>query len=102
MVRFIYDCLTHQSPPQFHLWFSRIINYHEHSTRSNTLIGIDGSEDVFGSNLFIPFARTAYYGQRSIKVLGPKLWNNISHSICSTKSRIVFSKAMKKHFFLDY
>ena len=65
-------------------------------------IETDSNKTTLGNNLFVPYARTTYYGIRSIRVKGPVHWNKIPHNIRSVQSRIVFSKAMKRHYLLLY
>ena len=60
------------------------------------------NKTTLGNNLFVPYARNAYYGIRSIRVIGPAHWNKIPPNIHSLQSRIVFSKAMKRHYLLPY
>ena len=73
--KFIHDCLNGHAPKQFNTWFTHNNEIHKHHTRSNVQII---NENVFNTtNLFIPFARTTNYGIKSIKVMGPKIWNEI-------------------------
>ena len=103
LMRFVYDFLYGISPKQFHPWFRLITDNHDHATRSNTAnIETGSNKTTLGNNLFVPYARTTYYGIRSIRVKGSAHWNNIPHNIRSVQSRIVFSKAMKKHYLLLY
>ena len=101
LLRFVHDCFNRISPRQFHSWFKLITDNHNHATRSNTVnIVTVNNEATLGNNLLVPYARTSYYGQRSIKVKGARQWNRIPHNIRTIQSRIVFSKAMKRHYLL--
>ena len=85
-------CLYGISPKQFHPWFKLITDNHDHATRSNTAnIETGSNKTTLGNNLFVPYARTTYYGIRSIRVEGPVHWNKIPHNICSVQSHIIFS-----------
>ena len=98
LMRFVYDCLYGISPKQFHPWFKLITDNHDDATRSNTANIETGSiKTTLGNNLFVPYARTTYYGIRSIRVKGPAHRNKIPHNILSVQSRIIVSKAMKRH-----
>ena len=99
LMRFVYDCLYGISPKQFHLWFKLITDNHDHATRSNTInIETGSNKTTLGNNIFVPYARTTYYVIRSIRVKGPAHWNKSPHDIRSIQSRIVFSKATKRHY----
>ena len=73
----VFDCLSGISPPSFRNLFtynsdiyqtlSAVTFNHEHQEESN-------------SNLFLPYSRTNY-GLKSIKVIGPKLWNVVPLAI---------------------
>ena len=41
----------------------------------------DNTELIKTNNLFVPNARTEYYGKKSIKFLGPTTWNEFPVSI---------------------
>ena len=60
------------------------------------------NKTTLGNNLFVPYARITYYVIRSLRVKGPAHWNKIPHNIHIIQSRIVFSKAMKRHYLLLY
>ena len=96
---FIFDCLHHLSPTQFHGWFTLTSNVHDHATRSNSIVG-SNDELVPTNNLFISTVRTTYYGLRSIKVFAAKLWNKIPFYIRKIVSRNCF-KIHLKDYYLD-
>ena len=99
--KFVFECLHKISPTQFHLWFETNVSKHNHATRANSII-LSDSMVTQTFNLFIPYGRTTHYGLKSVKVFGPKIWNNIPidiRSICSCKA---FTKACKKHYISQY
>lgn len=101
LFRFIYDCLNGLSPAQFRSWFKLLTDVHNYATRSNAVIEVN-TEAIQTLKLFVPQARTTHYGLKSINVYGPKKWNEIPNNILTIKSRIGFTKALKKHFLQLY
>jgi hypothetical protein len=108
LTQFIFDSIHKTAPSQFHDWFLFTGNMHSHSTRSDVcnkrnIDDLDEAGEIGSAgNLFIPFARTKHYGLRSIKVSGPKIWNNLPSHIRESESRIIFGKRFKKNKILDY
>ena len=115
--KFIHDCLSGYAPLQFNSWFnlnSTIHNHHttttitnnlnttihNHHTRSN--VQLLTNNVINTSHLFIPFARTTHYGKKSIKVLGPKIWNEIPNKIRAIKSKKVFAYKLKNYYIANY
>ena len=104
LVCFIFDCLHHLSPTQFHEWFILTSNVHDHATRTNSVI-VGSNEDavlVPTNNLFIPTARTFHCGLKSIKVFAVKAWNNIPSCIRKIESRNCFKKHLKDYYLNEY
>ena len=55
-----------------------LTDIHQHTTRSALVIDCaQNLQETQTINLFVPHVRTSKYGQKSIKVVGPKKWNNI-------------------------
>ena len=74
IAKFIFNSLIKITPVNFHTWFNLTVQVHNHNTRSK-YVDIDNS--IPTRTLFVPIARTSYYGLKLIKVQGPKLWNNL-------------------------
>ena len=102
ILQFIYDSINGISPTQFKNWFTLNVNLHDHATRTNSTDLNNNRELTLTNNIFIPYARTTYYGLKSIKVTGPKIWNSIPFNIRNNESRYVFTRSVKSHFFLSY
>ena len=83
---FVFKCLNKLCIPQFHSWFIQTSQIHNHNTRA-----------ALSNNLYIPPVRTTFYGLKSIKVLGPKIWNNLPMEIKNNKSYISFLNNLKHH-----
>ena len=82
---FVFKCLHKHCLPQFFSWFVKSSQIHEHNTRS-----------VTENNLSIPHVRTTSYGLKSIKFLGPKMWNELPSSIKLNLSYNSFLNTVKQ------
>ena len=92
--KFIYKCLSQETPENFHDWFKLNCDSHSYNTRSNIT---DINNITKSNNLFIRSARTSFYGLRLIKIEGPKLRNEIPKSIRSKTSIKPFIKCLKNY-----
>ena len=99
--KFIHNCINTE-PVQFKDWFLFTTEMHQYDTRSNTAFNIKTSavEKKIG-NIYIPFARTTNYGQKSIKIQGSKIWNEIPLGIRNITSKILFAKSLKQYYNSD-
>ena len=91
---FIYKSLNKLNPTNFHSWFKLTTQIHRHNTRSK-FIDIVNARTT--NNLFIPIACTTYYGLKSIKVQGPKIWNMIPPDIRKNSSPRCFINKLRSH-----
>ena len=99
LCKFIFKCLNKTSPINFHAWFILTSQLHTHNTRSkfhNIL------NSVPTRTLFIPTARTSYYGLKLIKVLGSKMWNNLPPLLRNYDSLSSFLIELKKIMINSY
>ena len=99
IAKFIYNCLNNHSPVNFHTWFKLTSQTHKHNTRSKF---IDIEKAISTNNLFIPTARTSHYGLKQIKVLGPRLWNELPPVIRNNKKFAYFHKEIRKYLLRKY
>ena len=104
--KFIFKCLDKTVPTNFQYWFrlsSQIIN---HNTRTNYIASrqdfFDIPDLVTTRTLFVPYSRTTHYGLKQIKVLGPKIWNNIPPLIRNNSSIKFFLKKLKNSLINSY
>ena len=51
---------------------------------------------------FSPYVRTTYYGLKSIKVEGVKIWNNIPDNVNKIENKKVFRRNLKKSLLFAY
>ena len=78
IAKFIFNCLRKITPVNFHCWFNLTTQFHSHNTRSKY---VDIDKLIPTRTLFVPIARTTYYGLKLTKVQGPKIWNNLPASL---------------------
>ena len=101
---FISDCLKKNVPKQFITWFTPSSHVHNYSTRSCTTSNLTLPNQLQSTNnLFVPYARTSYYGLRSLKIGGAKIWNNLPCQLRDlSSSRLCFKKALFTHLMSSY
>ena len=100
IAKFIFNCLIKSTPINFHNWFKLTIQIHSHNTRSKY---VDIDKSILTRTLFVPTARTSYYGLKLIKVQGPKLWNNLPSLLrVENLSFFTFIKKFKKYLLNNY
>ena len=100
LAKFIFTSLNKSNPINFHSWFKLIDYVHNYNTRSR-YIDIDNS--ITTRTIFVPFARTTYYGLKLTKVLGSKLWNNLPPRLrVNNITLTIFIKNLKKHLIDSY
>ena len=78
IAKFIFNSLIKVTPHNFHGWFKLNVQIHNHNTRSKY---VDIDKNITTRTLFVPTARTSYYGLKLIKVQGPNLSNNLPSSL---------------------
>ena len=103
--KFIFDCLSSNSPDIFQNWFTINISVHSYNTTSNTTIDVNNDFQIISlsttNKLHTRCSKLANYGAKMIKVFGPLLWNKLPENICNSTS--VFSlKTNLKKFFIDH
>ena len=97
----IHLTLAHESPAIFTDWFilSRLV--HNHATRDNADVVRDNFFDVglveSTWTLHTPRSHLVNYGDKLIKVYGPRLWNSFPCSIHDSSSFKTFKYKLKKH-----
>ena len=92
--KFIFNCLNKSNSVNFNSWYKLTSLVHNHNTR-NKFIDIDNT--VITRTLFIPFARTAHYGLKSLKVQGPKIWNSLPPTLRNNDNLYNFIKKLKNY-----
>ena len=85
ILHFVFNCLTNQYT-NFSNWFHYLQDVHNRNTRSNV-----------NKNLYIPHIRTVRYGEKSIKVTGAKIWNELPLHIKDAKSYYSFKNEYKNY-----
>ena len=72
--KFIFKCLNKSTPINFHSWYKLTSQIHNHNTRSKFA---NIQNQVLTRTLFVPIARTTYYGLKLLKVQGSRIWNEL-------------------------
>ena len=99
ITKFIFNCLNEKNPINFHAWYILTSQVHTHNTRSKF---IDILNFVTTRTLFVPTARTSYYGLKLLKVQGPKIWNKLPSELRNSTSIKDFIKKHKNILFNSY
>jgi len=97
--KFIFKCLNKMTPVNFHSWYQLTSVLNRYDTRSK-FVNIENS--FMTKTLFIPTARTSYYGLRLSKVLGPKIWNSLPPLLRINESINNFNKKLKNILLNNY
>ena len=87
---FVYNYKSGQLPPTFQNYFTALNNIHVKPTRATS-----------SHNFFVSFFKTLKL-QRSIKYLGPKIWNSLDHEIKNSKSLKTFKSRLKYSLLESY
>ena len=90
--KFIFKCLNKSTPMNFHSWYRLTSQIHNYNTRSKF---VNIQNEVTTQTLFVPTARTTYYGLKLLKVMGSKIWNNLPPSLRNKEPLNSFIKELK-------
>ena len=103
---FIYLTLNGESPPNSNTWFVYNHNIHSYETRNDTHIINNDYFDpgtVEPSTSLRPFrSNLVNYGDKLIKVNGPKIWNDLPDTIRESTSIFTFKLHLKIYFISKY
>ena len=105
VANFVYSTLDFESPSIFHDWFLFQHEVHQHSTRMSTGVLQAQHFDVGVVEQTLKLHKQRFnnnYGKKTIKVLGPNIWNSIPDHILKTSSFNCFKTTLKKHFIGQY
>ena len=91
ILKFVYKSLNGLSPSHFHNYFQLSNTVHSHETRQAA------RGDIFQS-----IRNTFFYGLRSIKYFGAKLWNGIPTFIKMSVSFNIFKSKLKEFLVNGY
>ena len=89
VLKFVHMSLHMSNPSQFHSFFSFSQSYYPTFAFRN-------------NHVRLPAVRTTYYGLRSIKYIGARLWNDFNFDTKSLLDIKKFSKSIKNSFLLNY
>ena len=89
VLKFVHMSLHMSNPSQFHSFFSFSQSYYPTFAFRN-------------NHVRLPAVRTTYYGLRSNKYIGARLWNDLDFDTKSLLDIKKFSKSIKNSFLLNY
>ena len=108
VIKFIYDCLSSNTPSIFWKWFTLNYLVHNYNTKANTNVNIVDKfkfevESVLDTNiLHTQPSNLATYGAKMLKVAGPLLWNSLPEDIRNAKTVFTLKSKLKKFFIEQY
>ena len=102
VVKFVFQCLVQETPPNFHNWFVLNNEVHQHGTTSNVEIVRENYFDTGivtqAKVLHTRQSNLVNYGGKSIQVLGPTLWNNLPSELRNMERLNPFKYHCKNHY----
>ena len=105
-VKFVYETLIFESPPNFWEWFIYSHEVHSYATTSSTVINCANYfdtgtvESTFA--LRVEKCKLVKFGGRLMKVLGPQMWNKLPNDIQESTSVDTFKKGVKTFYISQY
>ena len=105
IANFVYATLDFESPPIFHDWFVFEHEIHDHSTRMSTELQQTHHFDigVIQQSLKLQIkGSNNNYGKKTLKTIGPTIWNSIPDYIVKTSSANCFKITYKKFLIENY
>ena len=104
--KFIFDCLSYNTPEIFWDWFTLNHTVHSYNTISNTVVNINDKfevEYVAEKNiLHTHWSKLVNYGAKMLKVAGPLIWNDLPEYIRHSNSIFTLKKNLKKYLIDKY
>ena len=96
----VFDCLQGTSYQEYKQVLILNSNVHHYATRNNSFV-IDKCK-ILEKKICLFHGRTLNYGQKSIRVVGPNIWNDMSLVIRNNTSQTSFKFHLKKHLYDVY
>ena len=100
--RFIYDCLSFNTPQNFWGWYNVNHLMHTYNTTSNSTVIMNTNEkfeievEVSATNVLqTQCSNLIKYGAKKLQVAGALLWNSLPESIRSSQSVFTLRKHLK-------
>ena len=105
VIKFIYDCLSFNTPRIFWNWFILSNTVHNYNTTSTTNVNIVNFEiDLVNATniLHTQFSHLVNYGAKMLRVAGPLLWNGLPEYIRNSQSAFKLKANLKEFYFKQY
>ena len=96
--KFVFKCINHLTPNNFHDWFKMNSTVHGHRTRYN----YDINKNLFHNKISLYYVRTSNYGLKQIRFNGAKIWNSLPQHIMNAPSLASFVKTSKAYYISNY
>ena len=96
--KFVFKCINHLTPNNFHDWFKMNSTVHGHRTRYN----YDINKNLFHNKISLYYVRTSNYGLKQIRFNGAKIWNSLPQHIMNATSLASFVKTSKAYYISNY
>ena len=107
--KFIYNCLSFNTPENFWGWFNPNHTVHNYNTISNSIVNMNVNDNlevevnVTETNiLHTQCSNLVNYGAKKLKVAGVILWNNLPECIRNSQSAFTLKRDLKKHLIEFY
>ena len=107
--KFIYNCLSFNTPQNFWRWFNLNNTVHNYNTISNSIVNVNLNDnfevevEVTETNiLHTQCSNLVNYGAKKLKVAGAIVWNNLPECIRNSQSVFTLKKYLKKHLIERY
>ena len=107
--KFIYDCLSLNTPQNFWGWFNLNHTVHNYNTTASSIVNVNVNNnfevevEVSETNiLHTQSSNLVNYGAKKLKVAGAILWNNLPEYIRNSQSVFTFKKYLKNHLIEMY
>ena len=108
LTKFVFDCLSFNTPVNFRNWFTLNHTVHNYNTIANSLVNINNKFDfkVVSVNtnniLHTQASNLVNYGSKKLKVAGPILWNSLPEKIRNSPSIFTLKSRFKKFLIEQY
>ena len=97
--KFVYNCLSFNTPENFWDWFTLNYTVHNYNTISNTIINMNEKYEVdsvsVNNILHTCQSKLVNYGAKMLKVAGPLLWNGLPEDIRNSQSVYTLKKILR-------
>ena len=106
LAKFVFETLTYSSPQNFWNWFQYKHDIHDYPTKSSTAITcshyFDTGTRESTLNLYVNKTNLVKFGDRMIKISGPRIWNELAFEIQSSLTIASFKSKVQSLYLSQY